>query len=594
MPFDGLMLAAVCTELNEILAGARIEKIYQPAKNEITLHVGRPRERRRLILSAHPRDARAHLSTEQRENPAQPPLFCMVLRKHLEGGHIKKFRQPGLERVLEIYVDARDELGRPSEKILICEFMGKHSNILLVDPAENIIIDGIKRYSHSVSRYREVLPGKPYIPPPPQEKYNPLSLDEDTFRRILLEASLDSKVQKVLQTNLEGLSTVMSREIVYRAGLPEDLIIDHCGEHEMRVLWQALKSITLPASRGEFNATIITDGTGKPVEFAAFDITMFEDCKRQHGTPSEILDKFFTAVRLLDRFNGEKQSLKTILKREIKRLEKKKELQARSAKEAEKAENYRIYGELLMANLHRLAKGMDEIAVENFYDPEGKAITIPLDRGLSPSENAQAYFKKYTKAKNTRNEALKQAQKSKEELEYLKGVLLAVEQSTTLSNLEEIKQELAEQGYLRNENKKIKNKKQEKPESSPMSFISSDGFTILVGRNNKQNDRLTMKIASDKDIWLHTKDIPGSHVIIKAENSRVPKNTIYEAAVLAAYYSQARHSENVPVDYTRRKNVKKPRGAKPGYVIYEQQRTAVVNPDEKLVNSLAKNRRIDT
>jgi len=586
MPFDGLMLAAVCTELNATIVGARIEKIYQPARNDIILHLSRPRERHRLLLSAHPRDARVHLSYRPTENPVQPPTFCMVLRKHLEGGYIKDIEQPGLERMLKIHIDARDELGRPSKKLLICEIMGKHSNILLVDPVENIIIDGIRRYSHEVSRHREVLPGRPYISPPAQPKYNPLELNEDSFRNMLLEAPLDNKVLRVLQAGLEGLSTVMAREILYRALLPEDLVINHCGEHEMRILWQALQSITVPASKGQFNATIIRDRNGNPLEFAAFNITKFENYPRQQGKPSEILDTFFTAFKLLDRFKGEKQSLKTILKKEIKRLDKKRSLQTQSANNAEKAENYRIYGELLTANIYRLKKGADEIVVDNFYDPEGGTVTIPLDPGLSPAENAQSYFKKYVKAKNTRKAALEQAQKSKEELDYLEGVLLTVEQATTLSDLEEIRQELVEQGYIKN--KILKNKADKQPGFSPLSFVSSDGFTILVGRNNKQNDKLTMKIAKDNDIWLHTKDIPGSHVIIKTEGFQVPENTLREAAMLAAYYSQARYSRNVPVDYTRRKHVKKPRGAKPGYVIYEQQRTAVVNPDEELVTSLSR------
>lgn len=589
MPFDGLMLAAVCTELNQTLLNARIEKVYQPAKNDIILHTSRPQERYRLLLSAHPRDARVHLSYQQQENPVQPPTFCMVLRKHLEGGHIREIHQPGLERVLKIHVDTRDELGQPVKKTLICEIMGKHSNILLVDPAENTIIDGIRRYSHDVSRHREVLPGRPYVPPPAQKKYNPLLLDEESFRNILLEAPLGKRVVKVLQSNFEGFSTVMAREILYRALLPEDLVLNYCGEHEMRVLWQALQSISIPASRGHFNATIIKDAGENPVEFAAFDVTLFDRYRRSHGKPSSILDTFFTAFKLMDRFKGEKQSLITRLYKEKKRLEKKRMLQIQSASSAERADDYRVFGELLTANIYRMEKGAKEIEVDNFYDPECKPVTIPLKPGLSPAENAQAYFKKYVKAKNTRKAALEQAQKTKEELDYLSGVLFAVEQAASLSDLEEIKQELTEQGYLKNKDYTGRNKSRinKKPASEPLLFTSSDGYTILAGRNNKQNDRLTMKIAKDNDIWLHTREIPGSHVIIRTGGSRVPERTIQEAAILAAYFSQARDSENVPVDYTRRKNVKKPRGAKPGYVIYEQQRTAVVTPDEQLVTSLA-------
>lgn len=589
MPFDGLMLAAVQTELNKTILGARMEKVYQPTKTDIIINLSRYRERYKLLMSAHPRDARIHLTFQSRENPSQPPTFCMVLRKHLEGGYIREIEQPGLERILKIHVDARDELGGPSHKQLIIEIMGKHSNILLVDPLNERVIDGIKRYSHELSRYREVLPGRPYISPPAQHKLHPFKVTEDEFRDILMGGSLDDKVFKVLQSNLEGFSTIMAREIVFRAQLPENLTLNYCGEHEMRVLWQALQSVIVPASKGEFIPTLIQDSNGKPLEFAAFDITRLEGYSRQYDDASRILDNYFTALRRLDLFRGEMQSLKTVISREIKRLEKKRALQTESANNAEKAEEYRIFGELITANIYRMKKCDKEVQLENFYDPEGKTVTIPLKAGLSPAENAQAYFKKYVKAKNTRQAAMEQARKSTEELNYLQGILLNIEQANSLSHLEEIRQELMEQGYVKDTGGKEFRKKKEKRKivSSPLSYKSSDGFLILVGRNNKQNDRLTMKMAKDNDIWLHTKDIPGSHVIIKTEGSDVPNNTVYQAAVIAAYFSQARHSENVPVDYTRRKNVKKPRGAKPGYVIYEQQSTAVVTPDEELISSLA-------
>lgn len=591
MPFDGLMLAAVCAELNQTVLNSRIEKIYQPAKNDILLHISRPRERYRLFLSAHPREARIHLTYRPRENPMQPPAFCMLLRKHLEGGYIKKIVQPGLERVLKIHIDARDSLGQPVEKVLITEIMGKHSNILLVNPAENYIYDGIRRYSHQVSRHREVLPGRPYIAPPAQDKLNPLTLDEETFRSILLKAPLEKKVFKALQANFEGLSTVMTREIIYRALLPENLVLDHCGEHEFRVIWQALESIILPAAKNEYHATMITSNNQKPVDFAAFDLTFYNQHQKIHDQPSEIIDNFFAIFKLHNCLKKEKQSLTTKLNKEKKRLQKKMMLQQQSALQAENADQYKIFGELLTANIYRLEKGLCEAKVDNFYDPEYRTVNITLKPELTPAENAQAYFKKYVKAKKTRQAALKQARKTKKELDYVLGVLFAVGQTTDLANIGEIKLELLEQGYIKSREDRNKNKKGKrsgkKQGSLPYSFLSSDGYAILAGRNNKQNDRLAMKTAQDTDLWLHTKDIPGSHVIIRAEGSSVPERTIYEAAVIAAYFSQARDSENVPVDYTHRKNVKKPRGAKPGYVIYEQQRTAFVNPDQKLVASLA-------
>ncbi|MCF8010819.1 MAG: NFACT family protein [Clostridiales bacterium] len=589
MPFDGLMLAAVRSELEEKLTGARIEKIYQPEQNDIYLHLSRPRERHRLVISAHPRDARAHMAVEKSKNAQHPPLFCMVLRKHLEGGIIKSFTQPSLERILKIDIKAKDELGHFVKKILICEFMGKHSNIILLDPENGSIIDGIRKYSHAVSRHREVLPGRQYITPPSQEKLSLLNLHETAFRNILLNSPLDNKVEKVIQSRLEGISSVMSREIVYRAGLPASQTVNYCGEHEMRILWQTLELITGNLSENSFNPTLITDNEDTPVDFSAFDLAIYENYVKKHEQASNILESFFSRLKKQRLIEAEKQSLSTLLNKEIKRVKKKIKLQHDSSQKAQNADMYRIKGELLSANFYQLKKGLSQITAEDFYSEAGDKISIALNPNLTPSENVQAYFKKYTKARNTRTKSLEQAQKNQLELDYLQGVLTALEQSTELINLREIRQELVEQGYIKTERHNIKKTKEKQPESQPKHFVSSDGFTILVGRNNKQNDRLTMKIATSKDIWLHTKEIAGSHVIIKCENAPVPDQTIFQAAVLAAYHSQARDSQNVPVDYTQRKNVKKPRGVKPGYVIYEQQQTAVVTPNEKLVNSLINN-----
>lgn len=586
MPFDGLILASVCAELNAKLPGMRVEKIYQPDKNEITLRLGGYGNRQQLVISSHPLNHRVHLTTARRENPTQPPLFCMVLRKHLEGWQVKGFRQPELERILNIEFEGRDELGRLAQKLLICEFMGKHSNILLVDPVDNTIIDGIKRYTHNVSRHREVLPGKQYISPPAQGKANPFFIDEDGFRELIINAPLEKRVYKVIQASLQGLSMIMSKEIVYRAGLPEDLVVNYCGEHEIRVLWQALQAVTQPATRNEYNVTALYDSGGNPVEFAAFDLTHLTYPDRRHGEPSRVLDEFFTARRELERLAAEKQSLLTWLNKRIKQVDKKRELQIQNLDQARQAETFRLYGELLMANLHCLQKGRKEIELDNFYSTTADPVTIPLSPELSPVENARAYFKKYNKAKHTREEAQKQISISTREINYLQSVLLAVDQSSSLAELEEVKQELMQQGYLRRD-KKV-HKKEDKKSIAPLTYTSSDGFTILVGRNNRQNDFLTFKRAEPGDIWLHTKDIPGSHVIIKTGNQDVPGQTLYEAAVLAAYFSRARNSQNVPVDYTLRKHVRKPRGARPGYVIYDNQRTLTVNPDEKLVNSLAR------
>jgi len=583
MPFDGLVMAAIRKELDGELLGGRIDKIYQPSPLEVHLLIHRPGTRARLLLSAHPENARVHLTGRAKENPPSPPVFCMVLRKHLEGGRIKKILQRGLDRVLVFQVQTHDDLGEPCIKELICEIMGRHSNIILVNPVGAQIIDAIKRYTYAVSRHREVLPGRLYIPPPEQHKLNPLELKEEEFRQMLLEAPLETPVASVLQRILDGISQVMAKEILYRAGLAEDLILDHCGEYELVALWRTIKQLAGAIARGEFQPSLILDEQGRPKEFAAFDLTHFHAFSRRQGNMNALVDLFYTAREEEQNYKSKKQSLLAVVRREMSRLSHKLSLQEETLAKAEQAEEYKISGELLMANLYRLEKGVNEVTLENFYDPSKKMVTISLDPRLSPLQNAQAYFKKYTKAKQTREETSNRIEQTRRELDYLKDVETSIILATAVSELMEIREELEEQGYLKPSNR---GKKKEPGKPRPLVFTSTDGFTILVGRNNKQNDYLTLRLAKDEDIWLHTRNIPGSHVLIRTGGRPVPQTTLVEAASLAAYFSRARESQNVPVDYTLRRNVHKPRGARPGYVIYTGQRTLTVDPDQELVERL--------
>ncbi|ACV63145.1 Fibronectin-binding A domain protein [Desulfofarcimen acetoxidans DSM 771] len=589
MPFDGLVLAAVKQEL-DVLTGGRIERIYQPSKDEVVLSIHRPGSKQRLVLSAHAYKTRIHTTSHTKENPLNAPLFCMVLRKHLEGGRICGFSQPGLDRVLIIDIEARDELGQMTSKHLICEIMGKHSNIILVDKERNTIIDGIKRYSHNVSRYREVLPGRVYLPPPEQNKQNPLLLNEDSFRKYLLAGSLEAKVTNILQKSFDGLSPLICREIIYRSGLDADLILDHCGEHELRLLWQSLAAITENARKGVYYPVILFDRSGLPVDYAAFDISHLEGLSKQTSAMCSILDQYYTAVYSLDLVNGQKQALNQIVNKEMKRLQKKIDIYQQNLVDAEEAEIYKLYGELLTANLYRVSSKDTDVELENFYRP-GETVVVKLDSRLSPSENAQSYFKKYLKSKNTKLSAEELSKQAHSDLAYLESVETAIAQAVTTAEMAEIKLELVEEGLLKEtsrriNHKKVKKDKKDRNKPRPMSFCSTDGIQILVGKNNKQNDYLTMKIASEKDIWLHTKDIPGSHVIIRTEGKEVSENTLLEAASLAAYFSKARNLAKVPVDYTARKFVHKPNGAKPGYVIYDKQKTLLVAPNEELLENL--------
>jgi predicted ribosome quality control (RQC) complex YloA/Tae2 family protein len=587
MPFDGLVLASVRSELEDKLVGGRIERVYQPGRTELIILIHKPGARQKILFSADAQNARAHLTETARENPAAPPLFCMVLRKHLEGGRITGFSQPGLERVLVIKIESRDELGCLAEKHLVCEIMGKHSNIILFDPATGTIIDGIKRYSHEVSRYREVLPGRPYLFPPSQGKMNPLLLEEEQFRQACLDLPLDTMLPNVLQKRFEGLSTVTCREIIYRAGLAPDVPLDHCGDYELRAIWEALSKIISLANIGQFEPCLVTGKKGEPLDFAALDLNHLE-YNRKHGEMNALLDCFFAARESLERLAREKNSATSLLNKEIAKLDKKLNIYNESFDNIAGSEKLRLCGELLTANLYRLVEGQSEATLENYYVEGAPPVTVTLDPQRTPVENAQAYFKKYGKAKKTREALEPLILQTQGDLAYLEGIKAAAEYGTELRELDEIKQELAEQGYLKMPapGRKPAKQKKERHIPKPLSFISADGFQMFVGKNNKQNDHLTIKMAREDDIWLHTKDIPGAHVIIRTEGKEVPPATLLEAAGLAALFSRARKSKNVPVDYTLKKHVHKPNGARPGMVIYKHQKTIMASPDEDLPERL--------
>ncbi|MDD4168745.1 MAG: NFACT RNA binding domain-containing protein [Desulfotomaculaceae bacterium] len=587
MPYDGLVLAAITKELDEKLTGGRIDRIHQPTRDEIVLVVHRPGFRGRLLLSANAQSARVHLTGTTRENPAAAPVFCMVLRKHLEGGRIISVQQPGLERMLLIKVEAWDELGRRLPKHLICEIMGKHSNILLVEPVSNIIIDGIKRYSHAVSRYREVLPGQPYLPPPSQNKLNPLLFNEEQFRRHCLDAPLETTLVELLQGRFEGLSKVTCREIIDRANLAADVLLDHCGEYEFRSLWEPIHQIMALAREGRFAPCLTCGNKGQALDFAALELT-HTGLATKHGEMNELVDLFFWEREQAEIINKGRNRVLTILKKEMSRLGKKHDLYQASLKATAAADKFKLYGELLTANLYRLEQGLPEACLQNYYETGDQTVTIPLDRHRSPSENAQLYFKKYIKARNTRTALEPRIAAARDEMLYLEGIKNALEQVSNLSELAEIKLELTEQGYLKSPPPLPggKKKKKERLVPKPLSFFSSDGLQILVGKNNKQNDYLTLKLAQENDLWLHTKDIHGAHVIIRTEGKEIPASTLAEAAALAAFFSKGHSSTNVPVDYTLKKHVSKPKGARPGMVIYRQQKTIMAVPDEELVERL--------
>ncbi|MEL7568452.1 MAG: NFACT RNA binding domain-containing protein [Dehalobacterium sp.] len=579
MPFDGFVMSAIKNELNEKIILGKITKIYQPERHTVILKIRKGSDNFQLLISAHPVTGRVHLTSETKDNPLTPPLFCMVLRKHLEGGRIIAIEQKELDRILCIFIEGYNEIGQLTTKKLVIEIMGKHSNIVLVDPEDNTILDGIKRYTHLVSRHREILPGREYIAPPDQMKVNCFTINEETFRSTLLSLTLTTKVAKGIVNSFAGFSPLLAGEIIYRAQLPKNIIIDDLGDYELIRIWQAMNEILLPLKDKRLQPNAVLD-EGKPLDFSFIHLLQFNQNQLiDFSQMGETLDYFYSRQEEGDLFSARQRELSKIVKGEIERVEKKLALQSEKLRDTEHMEEYRLWGELITANMYKLSKGMADAELDNFYQPEN-TVQVTLDPVLSPAENAQYYFKKYNKAKSSKILIEEQMAKNQDELDYLNSVLTSLEQSSDLKDLTEIRTELVEASYLKEKNQAKHKVKVKDTAPQPLTFYSQDGYTILVGKNNKQNDLLTLKMAKKDDLWLHTKNIPGSHVIIRRQPGKeIPFTTIEEAAQLAAYHSKARASSQVPVDYTLVSQVKKPNGAKPGMVIYFEQKTLYVTPD---------------
>lgn len=564
MSFDGLLTKAMTEELSTALKGGRINKIHQPYKNELIIIVRANGMNHKLLLSAHPSYARVHLTKESYENPSEPPMFCMLLRKHLEGYFIDNIYQVGLDRMIVFEVKGRNELGDISEKRLIVEIMGRHSNIILVDQQRNMILDSIKHVSHSVNTHRAVLPGVEYISPPEQNKVSPFEIDEtDILKHVDFNAG---KMDQQLVSQYAGISPLFAKEVIFRAGLANRSTVP-----------KTFLSLIDTVKSSQYNPTIMRSDN-KDL-FYLFPLEHVKGELQSFSTFSDMLDRFYFGKAERDRVKQQGADLERfIINERDKNVKKIKKLE-KTLKDAERAEQFQLFGELLTANIYAAKKGMREITVVNYYDENGDSITIELDPQKTPSENAQKYFSKYQKAKTALRIVDEQIDQAKTEVTYFEGLIQQLE-SASPKDIEEIREELTEEGYLR-VRKKRTNKKAQVVKPTVEGYVSSDGTDILIGKNNKQNDYLTNRIAARDDIWLHTKDIPGSHVVIRSANPS--DETIIEAAKLAAFFSKARQSSSVPVDYTKVRYVKKPSGAKPGFVIYDNQQTVYVTPDEETV-----------
>ncbi|WP_096550613.1 Rqc2 family fibronectin-binding protein [Ureibacillus thermosphaericus] len=559
MAFDGLFTVAMINELKGLETG-RISKVHQPNALEVVLHIRAKGKNEKLLFSIHPSYARVHITKESIDNPQEPPMFCMLLRKHIEGGIITRIENEGFERVITFHIESKNEIGDPVNRKLIIEIMGRHSNLVLVDGESNKIIDGLKHLPPSVNSYRTVLPGFEYIHPPAQQKANPITISDEEITNFFS----NEKTSQEVVAHFAGFSPFHAKELLHRMK-DENNKIEIFRTFINEILASANPTYLEVDGKPYFSPTTITHVSGKN--------TFFVDL-------SSLLDRAFYRRAERDRVKQQAGDLERFLQNEINKLKTKLKKLHKDLEQASKLNQYQLYGELLMANLYQFDKGMKEVTVTNYYNEQ--ELTIPLDERKTPIENAQSYYARYNKAKHALIRVKEQIDKTKEEIEYFEMLINQVNQASP-TDIEEIRDELAEQGYLKKRNKKQK-QKQLKP--VPEKFMSSTGVPISVGKNNKQNDYLTFKLAKKSDTWLHTKDIPGSHVVIHSDNP--DDTTLKEAAILSAYFSKARSSSSVPVDYTKIRHVKKPNGAKPGFVIYFEQKTLYVTPDEEVVLKLKK------
>ena len=576
MSMDGLSLYSAMNELNKRLALGKIDKIQQTDKEELLLMVRSLGQTYRLLINASAADNRVQLTELKKQAPSEAPMFCMLLRKRIAGGKIVRFEQERLDRVLKISIETYNDLGDLSEFALYCELMGKHSNIILVNE-KGVIVDAIKHVGLGMSSVRFVMPGLEYSAPPAQDKQDPSKASAGDFSMAMCMVGMG--IAKALSNAFFGLSPAVAAQLAAR--YTDKTECTQLSEAEREELAERLTAFYADMAQGKEKASAVLNALGEteavyPFAIAGGGIKLYDSI-------GEALDSLYINSDRREWAKRHGASARKVLQNNIERCEKKLALYADALNSGEQMEKCRLYGELLTANLHSLKSGTDTAAVDNYYADPVERIAIPLDRQLTPGENAQRYYKKYQKLKAARDMAIVQREQTLNELDYLEGQLDNLTKCTAENELSELIEELKDQGYIKRD--KGGRKKMKLAASKPMHFVSSTGADIYVGKNNRQNDELTLRFASPNDIWMHTKNIPGSHVIVKGASEQ-DTAAMTEAALLAAYYSRARGSENVAVDYTPRKYVKKPAGAKPGMVIYTTNKTAYVTPSEEAVAGL--------
>lgn len=585
MALDGITTAALVHELKTALIGFRIDKIHQPLSDEIRFSVRGTGIVHKVLVSANSATPRIHITQTTRENPMTAPLFCMVLRKHIAGGKIIDICQPNFERIVIIKVESKNEMGDTTVKNLILEIMGKHSNLILTDE-NNRILDSIKRITHEKSSVREVLPGKDYVFPPSQNKKNPLLVEKSDFL-YTLHLQEGQKLQEFLYKNYTGISPIMAGEICFRSSLDPSNACQQTTIEESESLFLAFNQSIDDVKQANFRPTIYYHpNSNRVLDFAVLKMSEFETLAQKDFTSaSALLEGFYEEKANANHIRQKAHDMRRLVVSSIERCVKKKEIQLKTYQDVADMDIWRKKGELITANIYAISQGITTYRTVDFYDQNMAEIEISLDPTKTPSENAQKYFSRYNKAKRTLTALETQKKQNEEELLYLESVLNALENASDEADLAEIRTELAESGFIRRQAPKKGAQKQKK--AKPLHFVSTDGYDIFVGKSNLQNDELTLRFADSTDIWMHTKDIPGSHVIIRTNGTgEASEAALEEAANLAAYFSKAKNSSTVPVDYTLRKNVKKPSGAKPGMVIYLTNRTIFVTPDENKAQSI--------
>ncbi|MBC8535636.1 Rqc2 family fibronectin-binding protein [Feifania hominis] len=586
MPLDAAFLHGLTAELNETLAGARIDKITMPGREEIVLS-GRGAEGNfRLLLSASRTTPRLGLLRENRENPPAPPMFCMLLRKHLQNGRITQLRQLGFERAVRLTVESRNELGDPTQYALILEIIGVQSNLIFLD-GQGRIVDALKRSEFSESLRRTVMPGARYELPPAQNKRDPLTqLDE--ILSALRGCREKKPADRVVLDAAIGFSPLISREIVCRALGSCDMLYSELHEAQRQRVAQEFARTVDAVLSGDTTPVILYDEDQRPVDFSFLLLTQYGQLYRQvqPGSYCDTLEDFYGARERNERLRQRTSALDKMLRSAVTRTAKKLQKQRADLAACTDRDTYRIYGELLTAALASVERGAPHALVPNYYEEGSPLVKIPLDVTKSPAQNAQRYFKQYQKAKTAETMLTAQIEKGERELEYLESVLVSLSSVESERDIAEIRRELTTAGYLRPEKGAAKRRQREPEISKPMEFRSTSGFRILIGRNNSQNDYLTLTLASKQDIWLHAQGLPGSHVIVVTGGETPDDETLEQAAVLAATYSKSQQSQNVPVSYTEVRNVKKPAGSRPGKVIFVHYKTAYVTPSPELAQRL--------